>query len=135
MSNTLKDDAAADLYANVLDSSAFAETITFYPAGGGSSRRLVASITEAAEIVSGATIDFNVETITVLVGNDESRAKGGITQPTRGASATDIDALTRDDDSNSRKYAFTGEKKRMPGGWKLTYSRPSLVMAGVKARG
>ncbi len=135
MGNTLKDDMTADLYANVLDTSAFAETVTFYPAGGGSSRRLVASITEVDEIVPGAMVEFKTEKITVLVGNDESHARGGIEQPLHGASAEDIDALTRDDDSNARKYAFTGKAERMPGGWKLMYSRPSLVLAGVKARG
>ncbi len=135
MPNTLKDDMTADLYANVLDTSAFAETVTFYPAGGGSSRRLRANITEAVEAIDGAMVAFNTETITVLVGNNESHARGGIAQPQYGAAAADIDALTRDDDSNTRKYAFTGEAERMPGGWKLTYSRPSLVVAGVKARG
>ncbi len=135
MSNTLKDDMTADLYANALDTSAFAETVTFYPAGGGSSRRLRANITAAVEAVDGAMVTFNTETIIVLVGNDESHARGGIEQPQYGASAADIDALTRDDDSNTRKFAFTGKVERMPGGWKLTYDRPSLVLAGKKARG
>lgn len=134
MPRTLKDDMTADLYATALNVDEFGEWVTYWPAVG-PSRRLVANIVTKQEDVIGPVVDHDKETITVLVGKDESHDLGGVSLPVRKGSS--IDRLTRDLDAglDVNQYVFTGKSERMPGGWKLTFERRKMVTVGTEHRG
>ena len=131
-SQTLKQDMASDFYANVLDTGAFAETVTFYPALGGTARRIVMAVSLGQHPEEGELIDTNTEEIRVLVGRTEAHAKGGIDVPYK--DATTADAIRRDDDTETQRFAFTGDiLSETPYSLELRFERPKPVRLGARA--
>ena len=127
MSRTLKDDVAADLYDVQLNVNEFAEWATFHPATGGS-RRVVVLIEHRHRMNEQTGLRYQTGEITVLVGGNESHAKGGVAAPRL------KDALRRDGDAEDERYAYGGDGKAIAGGWKLEFSRPRLVTIGTESR-
>lgn len=132
MPRTLRDDRKADFYNVFLNTGEFAETVTFYPARGGPSRRIVVirSVTQRPE--QGELVTYGEEQLRIRVGKDETHAKGGIAVPV--SAGTKRDMIQRDDDTETERYAYTGEKKDFGVYWELEFSRRMLQTAGVEHR-
>lgn len=135
MGNTLKDDMKADFAATFLNTTEFAEEVTFYPADGGASRTLTVTINSRQRGEDKGPINYEVEVITVQVLKDESHAKGGIATPVREAGATAVDRILRSGDSE--KFAFTGRVLGEPFGgtvWRLEFERSKFIRGGTGQR-
>jgi len=133
-SRTLQQDMASDFYANVLDvNSGFAKTITFYPAMGGESRRIVAVVSQSQRPEEGPLVDYTKEEVRVTVGRTESHAKGGVDVPVMDGETAD--AIARDGDSEQQKFAFTGEViNRTSYSLTMRFERPIALRLGSGAR-
>ena len=134
MATTLKDDIASDLCNVLLNTDEFAETVTFYPGGGGSSRRIVALLTHHQQSEDNSDIEYINDRISVTVSNDPTHAKGGIATPSFGTAPIDVDCLSRDGEPEDLRYAFTGNGRKIAGGWILDYERPRALAFGTAQR-
>ena len=113
-----------DVFCNVEE---FGETVTFYPADGSPSRRLVAVIESSQRVFDGEMIAQLAEEITVLVGRDRHGEKGGIEAPAVG------DEIKRERDNQT--YFYTGEVRNSDtASWWLAYSRHLPVALGTSQR-
>ena len=134
MATTLNENIASDLYDVVLNTKEFAETITFYPGGGGALRRIVAVVKHSQQSEDNANIDYVNDRISITVGNDPTHDKGGIATPTAGHAPSDVDCLTRAGEPADLRYAFTGTGRTIAGGWVLDYERPRALAFGTEQR-
>ena len=134
MTKTLAEDIADDLYSVMLATSDFAETVTYYPGGGGASRSVVALVRHDGQSRRDGPSHYDEDRIIVIVGNDEDHAKGGVESPAWGTSPDAIDCLLRSGDSETQKYAFTGQRRQIAGGWELHFSRPVAKGYGTAHR-
>lgn len=136
MVRTLADQMSTDIYSVLLNTDDGAETITFYPASDGVAREIVALVTPKTEVQDNDVAAYEDEVVTVVVGNDEDHAKGGIAIPAYdGNKAINNDAFKRaTDDYEDPRFVFTGESEQMTGGWKLTFSRPKSNLYGRPRR-
>ncbi len=128
---TLADLIASDLYDTLLNADEGAEWITYYPGDGSDSRRVLALVKEQSAIEATEVLDVEMETLSIVVGSDEDHAKGGVTQPVRDpVTVSQTDTLLRDLDTDTRVFQFTGEAKRMNGGWIMQFQRPRKTAYG-----
>jgi hypothetical protein len=125
MARTLRDDMAGEIYSTLLNEAEAAEWITYYPGGGGDSRRMLALVTEQSAVEQGEVIELEKELLSVVVGGDPSHAKGGVTRPSRDlVSVGRSDTLLRESDTDTTRFVFTGIARRMQGGWVMQFERP-----------
>lgn len=120
----------ANFYACLLDTNAFAEQVTYHPAGQPAPRTITAIVRPTQEIDQAEYLDREVQRYTVSVGKDETHAKGGVALPVAGdriqrASETDQQAL----------MAFTGRIiGETPHSYLLEFSRPITTQIGTDHR-
>jgi hypothetical protein len=106
-----------------LNPEQFGEWVTFYPAGGGATRQLVASIETSAQPVGEQAGEHLLEEIFVMVASDRYAATGGIDQPRSG------DAIQRQ--GETERYAWSGEVRAHEGGaWHLVFARRRQLASG-----
>lgn len=126
---------AADVAGTLLNTAEFAEWVTYYPATGGVSHRLVALISnEAARQDTPGPVRRNVETVRVFLLNDPTHAKGGVATPAH--SERGADSFLRDSDPTGGRYVFTGRVYDSDAvSWTLEFERPKLRTVGTEHRG
>jgi len=95
---TLREQAAVNFYATVLNAEHFAEWVTYVPASG-PARAIVAKIEVTDSLSVGGPGAEQVEELTVSLGRLEANAKGGVDRPIVG------EQLIRAD---GRRYGYTG---------------------------
>lgn len=107
-----------------LNPEQFGEWVTFYPAGGGATRRIVASIEASARPVGEDAGEHLEEEIFVMLADDLYAAEtGGINEPRRG------DCLQRA--GETERYAWTGDVRAHEGGaWHLVFARRRQLASG-----
>lgn len=130
---TLNDDFADDLADTFLDTDECGEWVTYFPTGGGPSRRVVALISDVvSRDEARGVLRKELHTVSVLVQKDQTHAKGGVTEPQcteRGA-----DTLERDSEPNVR-YAFTARVIASDSvSWTLEFERRVLKAVGTEHR-
>lgn len=124
---TFRELLAEDLKDVFLNTEEFGEAVTFFPAGGGASRRIVVLIEQNQRGVSGELIDHELDEITVQVSRKVNGESGGIERPIVG------DTLTRANDPE--RYAYNGEiKESDSASWWLVYSRQKPLGIGNNYR-
>ncbi len=138
MANTLLDDMASDFADVMLNTNEFAETVTFYPAGGGASRSIVMHVNRTQSAEDGIHLRSDNDNMIVDVLKDSSNAKGGILfeEIKSGSRPT----LVRDSDFNGAqpvpgRFVFSGDiLGETPHSWKLRFIRQKPYRTGVDAR-
>lgn len=109
MSRSLRDDLESDLAETFLNNGLFAETVTFYPAGGGASRSLAADVRSTGELVDTPLGVDTTEELLILVSNNESLRNsagtliGGIGTPRIG------DQIVREGRPDTERFSYAGQ--------------------------
>ena len=134
MSRTLKDDLASDFEDVFLNENEFSEWVTYYPAHGGPSRRILVNVTKPkADVNDQGDIEARDESISVECRKTESGTKGGVVCPVRDGSRADT--LSRETDSETDRYAFTGTvESETSHSWRLVFRRLRPTRIGTTQR-
>jgi hypothetical protein len=131
-SRTLKDDLASDFENVFLNENEFSEWVTYHPAYGGPSRRILVNVTKPkADVNDQGDIEARDESISVECRKTETGTKGGVACPVRDGSRADT--LVRDGETD--RYAFTGTvENETPHSWKLLFRRLRPTRIGTAQR-
>ena len=128
---TLRAQITSDVHNVLLEADDFAETVTYYPAGGGASRSVVAIVEELGSIVDENTGIASRENISVTVSRDvdavadDGTTLNGIDDPKLG------DGLVRSGDDASKGYSYTGDKENVDdAAWQLIFTRHVIIRHG-----
>lgn len=134
MGRTLKEDLARDFHEVFLNEKEHSEWVTFYPAGGGRSRRLLVTVTKPRrDVADRGDVEMDEEEIIVEAGRDESHAHGGIAFPC--CTGSDADTLVRDGDEDLDRFAFSGRiESETPHSRRLHFTRPRPLRIGTEQR-
>ena len=96
----------------------FGETVTYYPAAGGSSSPVVIC-SHRQQIIDGKLVEYEDERLSVVV------RRASVTLPKKG------DELKRTGDPRTERYGFTGLVIGSTADtWHLEFSRPRAVAIG-----
>jgi len=131
---TLKDDMERDFEDTFLNEDEFAEWVTFYPANGGPSRRILVNVTgRIAAVNDRGDIEARDEEITVECRKAETGTQGGVAAPVR--TGSQADTLVCDGDQETDRYSFTGEVRGETAySWTLAFRRLRPTRIGTQQR-
>lgn len=126
---SLKTLAADALYALHLRGDYFAEVVTYIPRHGGE-RQVYATITARNALELGVMVEEETEYFDVLLGRDESHAKGGVNKPEIG------DRIVRAGEHLADALGFAGEGVETHDGFhRLVFCRKRTATIGKLRQG